>query len=314
MSEKEQTESPFELVTACLAASALLYSFSSAVVVLRFQIRAARSPSRLRRLLGLNSLWPVRLLVVLFASLICFSELLHLRVLRRCLPRPVSSSLCTAHSLLSPSFAEPAFFSTLLFLLRGSTHPKPPHSSVAATASTFLSASAYALSVSLPFLLLHAAFLSLPDSLFLRLGLPADFLGHAHRRRCSVPLFATVLLALLAAVYVPLFVSACWSVVAVVINKRLRTRLYTLTASVVASLSVQVAALAFASLWPPSSAVSQGLSLVAFVSVLVSIVAGEAILVLQPVVDSLAVFVDPVTGHRRSGDDGSRPAQDIGGV
>ncbi|PKA62426.1 hypothetical protein AXF42_Ash009312 [Apostasia shenzhenica] len=283
--KNEPADCPFDLAVAAAGATALAFSLLSAVLVLRFQLLSTGSPRRLR---NLNSLWPVRLLLILFAALLVLAELLRIPLLLRRLP----PHTCAAHSLVSVAFAEPAFYSTLLFLLRASTHPKLP-------SAAFSSASVAAVAAALPFFLLLSIFVSLPDSFFLSLGLPIDFLGHG-RRSCDVPLFAAVLLAALAALYVPLFVTACWTAVAVVINKRLRVRLYALAASVVASLSIQVAALALASLWAPETAVHQALSLSAYVSLLVSVVAGEAILVVQPVVDSLSV-VDSGDDRRLSG-------------
>ncbi|KAK8916833.1 hypothetical protein KSP39_PZI023056 [Platanthera zijinensis] len=304
MREKGPAESPFDLIVAALVAGELAFCLASSAIIIYFQFHVAGSSGRLRRLLGLNSLWPVRLLLLLLAALLSVSELLRLPLLRRRLPSHLSPRLCTAYFFISPALAEPAFFSTLLFLLRAPTHNQNP--APRAAALPFLSAAAAALAASLPFLLLNSLFLFLPNSLLHRLGLPPYFLGHAaaaadafsprhsrfHRRNpCSVPLFSTVLLAALAAVYVPLFVSAIWNAVAVVINKRLRVRLYALSSTVIAALSVQVAARALAALWDPSSAVSQALNLTAFASLLFAIVSGEVILVLQPVVDSLVVVV-----------------------
>ncbi|KAL0910195.1 hypothetical protein M5K25_021147 [Dendrobium thyrsiflorum] len=321
MKQKGPAESPFDLIVATLVAGELAFSLASAVIVLHFQFRASASPCRFRCFLGLNSLWSIRLLLVLLASLLSLLELLRLPLLRHQLPSPLSPRLCAAYSFLSPSLAEPAFLSTLLFLLRASSHPHNTPASL-----SLLSASASAFAASLPFLFLHTLFLVLPNSFLLRLGLPPYFLGHAaaaadafsqrharaHRRNpCGVSLFSTVLLAAIAAVYIPLFISAIWSAVAIVINKRLRIRLYALSATVTAALSVQIAARALAALWAPTSDVSQALYLASFFALLSAVVGGEAILVVQPVVDSLTVVG---ANDKRLRSCGDRAGDGTGGV
>lgn len=279
-----QRSSPFDLAVLALVPLHLLLSLSAAAFLLHFHhLRPAVAPGPLRRRLRLNSLWPVRLLLLLFASLISVSELLRLP-----LRRP---SLCSAYAFSSQSFAEPAFFATLLFLLRASTHSKP------SPAVAFVAASASAVFAASPFLLVHAVFLFFIPWALRRLALPPDLLGSTHTTnadgRCVQPLYGTVILAVFATAYVPLFISACWNTVDLVINKKLRVRLYALAAVVVVSLSAQVSALAASLLWNPSSYASQGLGLVSFASMLVCTSAGEAILVVQPVADALAIAVEP---------------------
>ncbi|EHA8589506.1 hypothetical protein COCNU_scaffold010353G000010 [Cocos nucifera] len=206
-------------------------------------------------------------------------------------------AFCSSIMVEEP-LAEPCFFSTVLFLLRVTNQPK---SSSSATPAAF----AAAIATAIPFLSLHALFLYLPADFLRRVGIPADLLGppsfayrvrlsaaSAIEARCTYPLFGAVLLAALGAVYVPLFVSACWGAVSVVINKRLRVRLYALAAVVVVALCVQVATLALSTLWDPGKVTSEGLKLASFVAVSCCAAAGEVILVVQPVLEALAI-VDP---------------------
>lgn len=271
--------SPFDLAVLALVSVHLLLSLTAAAFVLHFHLRSAtHTAPPCRRRLRLNALWPVRLLLLLFAVLLSASELL----------RP---SLCSAYALSSQSFAEPAFFATLLFLLRASTHPKP------SPAVSFFAASAAAVLAASPFLLVHSTFIFLAPWAFRRLDLPQDLLGPFQTSdadgHCTHPLHCTLLLGIFAAVYIPIFISACSNTVNLVINKKLRTRLYTLSAAVIAALSVQVSALAAASLWSPSSYASQGLRLVSFASVLLCASVGAGILVVQPLLDALAIAVTP---------------------
>ncbi|KAK8952188.1 hypothetical protein KSP39_PZI004244 [Platanthera zijinensis] len=76
-------------------------------------------------------------------------------------------------------------------------------------------------------------------------------------------------------VYIPLFVSAIWSAIAAIINKRLRVHLYALSSAVIATLSVHVAACTLTAMWTPSSVISQALNLAAFASLLFAIVSSE---------------------------------------
>ncbi|XP_008775481.1 uncharacterized protein LOC103695834 [Phoenix dactylifera] len=280
---------------AALATAVLLLSAASAAAVLHLRFRSFRSRRR-NRLLGLNSLWPVRLLLVLFASLWALAELFRLPLLRHLLRLPLPlrhdpTPLCVAHVFAAHALAEPCFFATVLFLLRASNQAK----------SSTPAAFAAALATAIPFLTLHALFLYLPVDL---LGPPsfAYRVRPSAEPRCTYPLFGAVLLAALGAVYVPLFVSACWGAVSVVINKRLRVRLYALAAAVVAALCVQVATLALSALWDPGKVTSEGLKLAAFVAVSCCAAAGEVILVIQPVLEALAI-VDPDPAGTEGEDD-----------
>lgn len=270
--------SSYDLAILNLACLHLLSTFVAAVFVLLFH-RSSPSPSprhslrrrRLSLLLHLqSSLWPVRLLLLLFASILSLSELLRLPPF----------FLCNAHSLASHSFAQPAFFATLLFLLRASVKT----SSSSSLSLTF----AFSISIlaALPFLILQAllVFLSSTTLTPVTTGKSTSI-----DRRCTHHLYTTVLLALLGAIYIPLFISACLNAATVVINNKLRVRLYLLVGTVVATLSVQVVSLALSSLWSPNLTVSQVLELISYVAVLVCVVVGEGILVVQPMVDMLAI-------------------------
>ncbi|XP_074580775.1 uncharacterized protein LOC141837235 [Curcuma longa] len=274
----DPSDSPQDLISVALASFLLLLSAASFVAIfIRFR-------HRLHDLL--SPLWPVRLLLPLFASLWSFSELLRSHVLRRRFPllHRHPAPLCHAYLVSSQHLAEPAFLIVLLFLLRASTRPKR-----ASAASAFAAALSAALLAVLPFLFL--------DSLYLFLALYVPSLGFFHKiyasstssDRCAYPLFGTVLLAAFAAVFVPIFVSATWKAVSIVINRRLRRRLYVLCAAVVGALSVQVTALALSILWNPDDDAFQWLSVIDTSAVVTLIYFGEVILVFWPVFDAFSV-------------------------
>ncbi|CAA7410902.1 unnamed protein product [Spirodela intermedia] len=275
-----------EVTAAALSCTLFLFSLAAISFILHFHLRASRGegPRPRRRLRDLNSLWAVRILLAVFACLWSMAELLRLRFL---LPNWLHLDLCRGHVLASQGFAEPCFFTTLLFLLRTSVQGKICYP------NAFAMALVLALLSSLPFLLLHSLFLSLSPWVFSPLGIPPEvFFGQgttnfSHGGRCSYPLFSTALLAWFGAAYVPWFVSACWRAAEVVINKRLGVRLYALTSTVVLGICVQVVALALSAFWSPGTAVFQGLRLAAFLGVFSSALVGEWVLVLCPIADAL---------------------------
>lgn len=279
----DPSDSAEDLISVALASFLLLLSAASfAAVLLRFRFRCRH---RLHDLL--SPLWPVRLLLPLFACLWSFSQLLRSPVLRRRLAvlRRHPDLICHAYLVSSQHLAEPAFLVVLLFLVRASTRPKRASSA----ASAFAAAIAAALLAVLPFLVLHSLYLFLALCVP-RLGLSHyNFASSSASARCAYPLFGTVLIAAFAAVYVPVFVSASWAAVSVVINRHLRRRLYALCAAVVAGLSVQVAALALSILWNPDDPAFQWLSIVETSTVVAVVAVGEVILVFRPVIDALSV-------------------------
>ncbi|XP_074586925.1 uncharacterized protein LOC141842832 [Curcuma longa] len=280
----DPSDSSEDLISVALASFLLLLSAASfASVLLRFRCRRRHRVHDL-----LSPLWPVRLLLPLFACLWSFSQLLRSPFLRRRLPvlRRHPDLICHAYLVSSQHLAEPAFLVILLLLVRASTRLKRASSSAV---SAFAAAIATALLAVLPFLLLHSLYLFLALSVP-RLGLSHyNFASSSASARCAYPLFGTVLIAAFSAVYVPVFVSASWAAVSVVINRRLRRRLYVLCAAVVAGLSVQVAALALSILWNPDDHAFQWLSVVETSAVVAVVAVGEAILVFRPVIDALSV-------------------------
>ncbi|KAG6500583.1 uncharacterized protein LOC121995086 [Zingiber officinale] len=279
----DPSDSLQDLISVSFVSFLLLLSAASfAAILFRFRRRRRR---RLHDLL--SPLWPVRLLLPLFASLWSFSQLLRSHVLRRRFPllHRHPAPLCHAYLVSSQHLAEPAFLIILLFLLRASTRPKRASSAV----SVFATALSAALLAVLPFLFLHSLYFFLATYVPSLGTFPKSYASSASSDRCAYPLFGTVLLAVFAAVFVPIFVSASWKAVSIVINRRLRRRLYVLCAAVVGALSVQVTALALSILWNPDDEAFQWLSVIDTSAVVTLISIGEVILVFWPVVDALSV-------------------------
>ncbi|MQM17320.1 hypothetical protein Taro_050288 [Colocasia esculenta] len=316
------TASAEDAAAAVLACTLLVLSLASFAFILHFHLRASRRAGphprpRLLRLRDLNSLWAVRILLVAFACLWSLAELLRLPCLRRSLlgrnslpEYPPSSRLqldpCSFYVLLSQGFAEPCFFATLLFLLHASVQGK------ASYPNAFAAALALSLLASLPFLLSYALFLAFAPWVLSLLGISPevffgrDTIGFESGDRCSYPLFSTALLGGFGAVYVPWFVSTCWRAVAVVINKRLRIRLYALTSAVVVGITLQVATLALSTFWSPGDPAFEGLALAAFLGVFFSAAVGEGVLVVYPIADAIDAvsWRPPVAAATTAGDRG----------
>ncbi|KAF0892017.1 hypothetical protein E2562_012490 [Oryza meyeriana var. granulata] len=139
----------------------------------------------------------------------------------------------------------------------------------------------------LPFLSAHVAVLVVPAGVA---AYPGQ-LAHASDvdAHCAYPAYAATLLLALAAVYAPLLASACWTIAAVAINRRMRGRAYALVALVVAPLPVQVVALALTSVWETPRRTSPTVGLVGFLAAGIAAAAALAILVLLPVYDALVL-------------------------
>ncbi|CAD5167431.1 uncharacterized protein LOC135648338 [Musa acuminata AAA Group] len=290
----DRSDSPQDVAAAVVCSALLVLSAASAAAVLRVRRLCRR---RLHDIV--NPLWSVRLVLLLFASIWSLSDILRSPIFRRRLPLPFRRRLdilCHAHLVATQALAEPAFLTVVLFLLRASIRPKP-----ASSASAFAAAIAAALVSALPFLTLYSLYLTVSTWDLRRLSLPPVLFGPsdggvtsisssaAAAYQCTYPLIGAVLLAVLGAVYVPVFISASWGAVSVVINRRLRARLYALSATVVGALSVQVAALTFSTLCNPGDTAFQWLSLAAAVAFATLAAVGEAILVVWPIIDALSV-------------------------
>ncbi|KAL6842492.1 hypothetical protein ACP4OV_027727 [Aristida adscensionis] len=287
-----------DFVVGALAAVVAGLALAASFALISFDARA-RQGGRLRRILDLGpSLWVPRLLLAFFAWLLGAAEMLRLPFLRRAMHATRHVMPCLAYPLVAHGIAEPGLLASVLLLLRASV----------GGARRLPAAAALAVPLAcLPFLTAHVLVLATPATVAAypgQLAHAADGAGH-----CAYPAYAAPLLFALAAVYVPLLASACWSAAAVAINRRLRARAYALSGLVFVPLPVQVVALALTSVWNTPRYTSPVVGLAGFLAVWITAVSALAILVLLPVYDvlvlgdPLAVAAEPPARTRRSSAD-----------
>ncbi|XP_040382517.1 uncharacterized protein LOC121055125 [Oryza brachyantha] len=266
-----------DFAVAWVAVVVVSLAVAAACVVVSFDARA-RQPGRLRRVHDLGpSMRGARLLLAFFAGLLAAAEILRLPFFRRAVASPRRHVVpCLAYPLVAHGVAEPCFLATVLLLLRAST------------GRARLPAAALAVPLAcLPFLTGHVAILVVPAGVAAypgQLAHAADVDEH-----CAYPAYAATLLLALAAVYAPLLASACWTVAAVAINRRMRARAYALVALVVVPFPVQVVALALTSVWETPRRTSPTVGLVGFLAAAIAAGAALAILVLLPIYDALVL-------------------------
>ncbi|KAK1321446.1 hypothetical protein QJS10_CPA03g01915 [Acorus calamus] len=286
-----------DVTTASFAALVVLLSLVSLVSLLRLHLSSPSSPSRR---LGLHSLTSLRLLLILSATLLSLIEFLRLPSLRPLLPHHHHSLICKTQLVLSLGLLQPFFFSSLLSLLNTSLtnsdnkpNPRPQ--------TLFLRALSVSLWSSFPSLFFQVVLAFFPKGILRELGtipsMPATvteiIMGGAAvvgEGGCPRPLASTAVVAVFGAMYMQCFLAVCVRTAEVVINRRLRKRVWALAAAVTAALVTQVAALVAAgAVWRPGEAAYEGMVTVAFVGVSVCVAVGEGILVIRPVADALAV-------------------------
>nr|XP_011470667.1 PREDICTED: uncharacterized protein LOC105353319 [Fragaria vesca subsp. vesca] len=291
-------ESAFDLITLLFIVTLLLLSILSLCYIfhLCFKSRTAY------HLQHFNSLWTVRLLLVIFVIFWSFNELLRLPSFRRFYlygPYPFLSSFfkvdgyeeedqfCKVHVVVSLGFFQPAFLGTLLFLVDVSIKKKTPNVSWAII---------FVLSTCVPLLIVQTFFLFTPldkmflplPSVFTRSSLVKDDAFGKKVAFCKYPLLSTVIFGVFAVTYFMWFLFSLWKVLSLVINKGLRMRIYTLAVTVLVPLPMQVILLGVSVLWNPDKPAFGAISFVVFLSTFVSFAMGQGILVIKPIADSLA--------------------------
>ncbi|VVA11363.1 Hypothetical predicted protein [Prunus dulcis] len=253
-----------------------------------------------------NSLWTVRFLLVLFVIFWSLNELLRIPTLRRTYLYPFFSTLapleephfCKIHVALSLGFFEPAFLVTLLFLVDVSIEKKTPNA---------FWAIAFVLATCLPMALVQVIFLFFNPFQKLRLPVP-DFFVRSYvvskselgisMVSCAYPLLNTIMFGSFGAAYSLWFLFSCWKVLSLVINKGLRTRIYTLAATVLVPLPLQIIFMGLSNFWKPDHPAFAAVSFVAFLATLTCAAVGEGILVIKPIGDSLAAGGDACRWNR----------------
>ncbi|XP_050385633.1 uncharacterized protein LOC126802122 [Argentina anserina] len=240
-------DSALDLITLLFIVTLLLLSILSLGFIfhLCFKSRTAH------HLQHFNSLWTVRLLLVIFVIFWSFNELLRLPSFRR-------TYLYGRYPFLSTFFKVEGFeeedkFCKIFFL----------------------------------FSPIDKMFLPLP-AVFTRSSMVKAVESGKMVAFCEYPLLSTVIFGVFAATYFMWFLFSLWKVLSLVINKGLRMRIYALAVTVLVPLPVQVILLGLSVMWNPDKPAFAAISFVVFLITFVSFAVGQGILVLKPIADSLA--------------------------
>lgn len=261
----------FAFIGALILLSLLSLSF---VILLRFK---SASSSVSKPLHDFNSLWTVRLFLASFVSLWSLSQLLPLRRLR-------SPYRCQIHVVLSLGLLQPAVLLTILFLVS---------SCVCQVHRRALVAIALVLASCVPTLALQAFsvffdFTALPFIPFQNRSFVLHDHGGESGAMCTYPPLSVLIFGVFGIGFLVSFLLSCYRVVSVVINNGLRVRIYVLAIATLASLVNQIFFLGVSALRRPGDAAHAVAELIVFLSALSCAVVGEGVLVIRPIVDSLA--------------------------
>ncbi|KAJ9186988.1 hypothetical protein P3X46_002491 [Hevea brasiliensis] len=276
--------------TLCCISGILLLSLISLAFVFHLRLKS-RSAHHLQRF---NSLWTVRFLLVSFITLWAFNELLRLSFFRRKYLFPFMPSLtltrqacfCKIHIVFSLGVFEPGFLVTQLFLVNVSIQKKIPHGS---WAIVFVLANCFPV-LFLQVLLIFFSRLQLPlPEIFLRTSVVSK---RDEVLLCEYPLVSSIIFGAFGIWYLMGFSLSCFKVVNVVINKGLRIRIFALAFAVLIMLPLKILFLCLSILWEPEETLYAAFAFLVFGTTLVIAAVGEGILVIKPVVDSLAAGED----------------------
>ncbi|KGN53609.1 hypothetical protein Csa_014834 [Cucumis sativus] len=280
----------FDLTTLSFIALILLLSLLSLSFIFHLRLKS-RTSHHLQRF---NSLWTVRFLLVSFISFWALNELLRLSFFLPSLPSLHQSTLCQIHSLLSLGLFQPCFLIILLFLINASPNNNNNNDNTTTSHQHHHPPIPFLLLLSFSIFLLHLliVFYS-PFNHKLPPSFNQSYLLIKHDSNntpvfCSYPLLSSIAFAAFALGYMLCFFFSTWKVASMVINKSLRIRLYALAFTVMISLPLQIIFLGLSALWRPDQPTYSLLSLLVFLSAFLCATAGEGILVIVPIADSLA--------------------------
>ncbi|CAM6105691.1 unnamed protein product [Calypogeia fissa] len=280
-----------------------------------------------------NSLWVVRIIMIIFATLWGLVELLRLPLMRRHgwvmhdMSFQWQANMCRTYVLLSMGLLEPCYFLSALFLVQGSLRNAPftPRRSWNGRVIGLI------MLCCLPVFLAQLFFVVITPSFEFNEGYKADSEGYdgtlpyyftrafeelqEPKDRvavCTYPLFSTLALGLFGFFYNIYFLYLGWRLFSMVINRRLQLRVYGLVMAVVLLLPVHVMFLGLSVLSNPSEPVFEAMGFLGFLTVLFCTTVGEGILVVRPIADALAVrWVFESDERRKRGTQDEMPADPI---
>jgi hypothetical protein len=287
----------FDIITVILITLILTISLLSLTFIFHLRFKTRSSP----HLHNFNTLWSLRLLLVLSVILWSISYLLRSSLFLqrlRIFTLQQGIFLCKLHVVLTLGLFEPAFLTTLLFLLNLSIQKRDP-------SRTFTNI-AHILLVCLPVLLFQmlAVFYSpisftnssdqiLPGIFQRNHIVHHEFSTGEESAVCAYPLLSTIVFAVFAFSFLLGFVLSCCRVISIVINKRLRLRIYILWTTTVAAVTSQVTFMALSVMWLPEMVAFGGAALMVFLAGLCCVMVGEGVLVIHPIADALSAGGEP---------------------
>eukprot|EP00249_Psilotum_nudum_P020402 c27684_g1_i1 orf=1343-2374(+) len=255
---------------------------------------------RLLALQNFNALWVVRIILITFTVLWGVTELLRLPLLRRkgWLFYPLNfrwqANLCKIYTIASFGFIEPCLFLTALFLVQGSMRDAPFTPKKKWNRKVI----ALILLFCLPIFLVQAVLVIASSSFERDKDIPHYFTRSFMKKLnsdgqdvavCTFPLFSTLVLALFVCVYNAHLLHLGWKVMSVVINRRLQARVCGLVLALAVLLPLHVSFLGLSVLSTPGNPVFEVITFLGFFTVLLCTLVGNAILVIRPIADALAV-------------------------
>ncbi|KAK4351016.1 hypothetical protein RND71_030329 [Anisodus tanguticus] len=277
----------FDFVTICFISGLILLSLLSFIFTFHLRLRSRQYP----HLQNFNSLWTVRLLLVLFAFLWAFNEVFRLHLIPRKYNFPFlptltlnqQSNLCKVHVVLSLGLFEPGFLITLLFLVNVSIKTQSPSGIWAAIVVW---------PICLPLLVLQilCVFFSplqehIPKYMHSSSFLSIDLSGNK-TVLCTYPLYSGILFGGFTVAYLLAFLFSCWRVISFVINRKIQVRLNLLATSFMIALPVQIVCLVLLPIWPAEDPIHGVAVLVMFLAVAWCVAVGEVTLVIKPIADA----------------------------
>ncbi|XP_019102890.2 uncharacterized protein LOC109133696 [Beta vulgaris subsp. vulgaris] len=282
-------DTSFDLITIALILCFFFLSLLSLSFILHLRIKSRH----FLKLQNFSLHWTPRFLLVVMLFLWSINELFRLPIFRKSFIFPFLPSLslshqtqfCKFHLILSFGLYEPGFLVVLLFLVNISTKKRSPGN---------LWAIGFVAITCLPLVVaLYLAVYVLPGRLYLppvfyrSSVLLKDENYGSHIVYCTYPLLAIVIFGAFGVVYILVFLANCWKIVAIVINKRLKSRVNVLVGTVVVCLGAQILMLTITAFWVPDDVLYYVFVLVNFASFLTCGAVAEGILVIMPTTDSL---------------------------
>ncbi|ONK73157.1 uncharacterized protein A4U43_C04F27860 [Asparagus officinalis] len=287
----------FGVVTVVLVSLLILLGLFCIYRSLYFQIRILRRD--FLQLVYFNGPWVTRIALVLVAIWWGIWEILRLTLLKERLRLFSSASwqknVCKFYILSNFGFAEPSMFLALIFLLHASLKKRD-----SGTLSQRWNRKAilYVLLLCLPVLGMQIALVFIGPKLnekknggtkMYKYFINTSSIVKDSHRVCTYPLFSTSLLGLFDLLLILYALYVGRRLLSLVINKRLRRRVYWLISSIFLSLPLRVALLTLSAFLHPGSWAFEAIVFLAFCMLFFSAVVGIFMLVYFPVADSLAL-------------------------